>query len=145
MVGGRYGKVKGFDFYIQDREKIRPFQRRILLEKSEMYIHEIRNKNNPRGKSTEQLIQEGSQLFELDPNHHDLELMEHWNEIYDEYGHLIEDFKDKWEREFFVGIKNFENKEDENKSVTPIKIDWMGKRKMKEMSTINKIKSMNLG
>ena len=95
-----------------------------------MYIHEIRNKNNPRGKSTEQLIQEGGQLFELDPTHHDLELMEHWNEIYDEYGYLIDDFKSKWERDKFKGLKDYETEKDENISVPPIKIDWLEKRKM---------------
>ncbi len=110
-----------------------------------MYIHEIKNKLNLDSKSTEQLLRKSGSLFELDPKHHDIELMEHWNEIYDEYGHLIEDFKDKWEREFFVGIKNYENQKDENKSFFPIRIDWLEKRKMKKMSTINKIKSLNLG
>jgi len=136
VVGGRYGKIKGFNFYIQDRERIKPFQRRILLEKSEVYINEIREKQNQEGKSFEHLIK-GYQLFELDPNHHDLELMEHWNDIYDEYGYLIDDFKDKWEREKFGVIKDYGDKKDESKPFNPIKIDWLSRKnnniKLKEM------------
>ena len=137
-MGGRFGKVKGFDFYIQDREKIRPFQRRILLKKSEMYIHEIKNKLNLNSKSTEQLIRKSGSLFELDSSHHDLELMEHWNEIYDEYGYLIDDFKDKWEREMIGTIKVIGNKKDESKISKPIKMDWFKNRK-------NNINLRNMG
>ena len=122
MVGGRYGKVKGFNFYIQDRERIKLFQRRILLEQSEVYINEIKEKQNQEGKSFEHLIK-GCQLFELDPNHHDLELMEHWNEIYDEYGYLIDDFKSKWEREKFGVLKDFGDKKDESKISKPSGIE----------------------
>jgi hypothetical protein len=40
-----------------------------------------------------------TKLYGLDPNHTDLELMEEWNMCYDEYGYLMKEFKDKWDRE----------------------------------------------
>ena len=68
----------------------------------------------------------------LDPDHHDLELMEHWNEIYNKYGFLIRDFKSKWEREFIGNQMEFGDKKDESKPSEPLKIEWLEKRKKKK-------------
>ncbi len=67
----------------------------------------------------------------LDPDHHDLELMEHWNEIYDKYGSLIEDFRTKWEREFIPKEMSSKNKNNESDSHNPLKLDWLNKKKSK--------------
>jgi hypothetical protein len=40
---------------------------------------------------------------ELDKNLTDYELLEIWNPIYEEYGYLIPEFKDKWERSLLKG------------------------------------------
>lgn len=132
MFGGRYGKIKGFDFYIQDRERLKPFQRRILLDKSEVYINEIKNMIYPNDNSFESTMNGPDYL---DPDHHDTELMEHWNDIYDRYGYLINDFKSKWEREFIGNQTQFGNIEDESK---PLNIDFLNKSN-------NKYKLLSMG
>ena len=129
MVGGKYGKVKGFDFYIQDGDRLKPFQRRKLVSESEVYICEIMDKLNPMGKSFEQIMN-GPEF--LDPDYHDLELMEYWNEIYNKYGFLINDFKSKWEREFIGNQMEFGDVKDESKPSEPLKIEWLEKRKRKK-------------
>lgn len=128
MVGGKYGKVKGFDFYIQDGDRLKPFQRRILLDRSEEYIDEIKNIIYPNNQSFEKTMNGPDYL---DPDHHDTELMEHWNDIYNQHGCLIEDFKSKWEREFIGNQMEFGDKKDESKSLEPLKIEWLEKRKRK--------------
>jgi predicted nuclease with TOPRIM domain len=40
---------------------------------------------------------------ELDPDLTDLELLEEWNHMYDNYGYLMSDFKEKWEKERLKG------------------------------------------
>ena len=132
MFGGRYGKIKGFDFYIQDRERLKPFQRRILLDKSEVYINEIKNMIYPNDNSFESTMNGPDYL---DPDHHPMELMEHWNDIYDKYGYLINDFKSKWEREFIPNEMEFGNDENESK---PLNIDFLNKSN-------NKYKLLSMG
>ena len=97
-----------------------------------MYICEIMNITNPNGKSFEQIM-DGPEF--LDPDHHDLELMEHWNEIYNKFGFLIRDFKSKWEREFIGNQMEFGDKKDESKPSEPLKIEWLEKRKKKKKYT----------
>ena len=129
MIGGRYGKVKGFDFYIQDRERFKPFQRRRLLKESEDLISNIINEEMEIHHSYERI---DSDLVFLDSAHTDLELMEHWNLIYNKYGYRMIPFRDKWEREFIGSTMEFGDKNDESKSFKPLKIDWLEKRKMKK-------------
>ena len=40
---------------------------------------------------------------ELDNSLTDLELKDIWNEMYDNYGYLMSDFKDQWEKEQLKG------------------------------------------
>lgn len=65
----------------------------------------------------------------LDPNLEDIELMNIWNTMYDEYGYMIGDFKSKWEREKLGTIKDCGDKKDESKFYKPLKIDWIEKKK----------------
>lgn len=77
-------------------------------------------------------------ITHLDDIHSDDELVEIWNNLYDEYGNRFELFKDKWERENIGVIKDFGDKKDESKSLNPVKLDWVEKRK-------NKMKIIDLG
>ena len=131
MVGGKAGKIKGFNFYIQDNESLKPFQRRILVEKSEVYVSEIQNILFSNRSSSEQIMKGPDYL---DPDHHDLELMEHWNEIYDKYGSLIEDFRTKWEREHIPKEMYSDN---ESEPIKPIKLDWINRFKLKKSEELN--------
>ncbi|TLP73245.1 hypothetical protein [Maribacter sp. ACAM166] len=72
-----------------------------------------------------------SNITLLDSSHSDLELMEIWNNLYQNYGYRFDRFKEKWERDSIGKIKDFGNKKDETKSITPLKIDWLEERKKK--------------
>lgn len=128
MVGGRYGKVKGFNFYLQKNERLKPFERRKLLSESEIMISKLIDEEVNRMGSIENI---DSNITLLDSSHSDLELMEIWNNLYQNYGYRFDRFKEKWERDSIGKIKDFGNKKDETKSITPLKIDWLEERKKK--------------
>lgn len=120
MVGGRNGKIKGFNFYFQDNDKLRPFERRKLLSESEDMISNL----------IEGSIKKINVPF-LDPSNTDMELMDTWNNLYENYGYQFDGLKDRWEKDTIGNYKDFGNKEDESKSFTPLKIDWVEKKKKK--------------
>ena len=86
-------KFYGFNFYIQSNEKLSVKHRDYLLDKSRNYLGLIYNSSL---LSTEEKQRKGL-VNELDSFLTDLELLEIWNPIYEEFGFLIPDFKDKWE------------------------------------------------
>lgn len=86
-------KFYGFNFYIQCNEKLSKRDRETLLTNSKNYLGLIYNSSS---LSTEEK-QRRSLVSELDSSLTDLELLEIWNPIYEEFGYLIPEFKDKWE------------------------------------------------
>ena len=86
-------KFEGFNFYIQCNEKLSRRNRKELISKSEVYLNKIFNSIH---LTEEEKIRKGI-TNELDTNLTDYELLEIWNPIYEEYGFLISEFKDKWE------------------------------------------------
>mgnify|MGYP006092891231 FL=1 len=86
-------KFEGFNFYIQCNEKLSRRNRKELISKSEVYLNKIFNSIH---LTEEEKIRKGI-TNELDTNLTDYELLEIWNPIYEEYGYLISEFKDKWE------------------------------------------------
>lgn len=84
--GGKYGKLKGFDYYLRYENKLRPNQRTDFLLRCEEYI----NKINMMSKD---------KFPHMDSNMSDLELMEIWNDIWWTWGWAIDEFKDKWLKE----------------------------------------------
>jgi hypothetical protein len=84
--GGKYGKLKGFDYYLRNEGKLRPNQRRDFLIKSEDYISKINQIST-------------TNFPYMDTNMSDLELLEMWNEIWWGWGWVIDEFKDKWFKE----------------------------------------------
>jgi hypothetical protein len=92
-------KFKGFGFYLMGTEKLSKSNRESLLKKSEVYLGEvIKSLKLP----TEDLMN-SNVIGELDPKLTDLELLEEWNHMYDTYGYLMSDFKEKWEKERLKG------------------------------------------
>lgn len=89
----------GFGFYIQSNEKLSIKNREILITKSEKYLNTI---NNSIPISLDEKIKKGI-TNKLDINLSDYELLEIWNPIYEEYGYLISEFKDKWEKKLLKG------------------------------------------
>jgi hypothetical protein len=86
-------KFYGFNFYIQCNEKLSKTHRNHLLNKSKSYLGLIYNSSS---LSTEDKQRRGL-VSELDSSLTDLELLEIWNPIYEEFGFMIPVFKDKWE------------------------------------------------
>lgn len=94
-------KFLGFDFYIQCNEKLSQKNRKILLEKSEDYLGSIYYTLNI---STEEKINKGISN-ELDCSLTDLELLEEWNSMYERYGYLIPELKEKWEKRYLKEVQ----------------------------------------
>ena len=86
-------KFYGFNFYIQCNEKLSKTHRNRLLTESKSYLGLIYNSSS---LSTEEKQRRGL-VSELDSSLTDLELLEIWNPIYEEFGYMISEFKDKWE------------------------------------------------
>ena len=86
-------KFYGFNFYIQCNEKLSKTHRNHLLNKSKSYLGLIYNSSS---LSTEDKQRRGL-VSELDSSLTDIELLEMWNPIYEEFGYMIPEFKDKWE------------------------------------------------
>jgi DNA primase catalytic subunit len=128
VVGGRYGKVKGFNFYVQKNERLKPFERRKLLSQSEILISNLIDEETKRKGCLENI---NKNITLLDSSYSDEELVETWNKIYDEYGIRFERFRTNWERDNIGKIKDFGDKKDESKSFNPLKINWILNRKSK--------------
>jgi hypothetical protein len=86
-------KFYGFNFYIQCNEKLSKRDRTTLLNNSKYYLGLIYNTSS---LSTEDKQRSGL-VSELDSSLTDLELLEIWNPIYEEFGYMIPEFRDKWE------------------------------------------------
>jgi hypothetical protein len=86
-------KFYGFNFYIQCNEKLSKRDRKTLLTNSKSYLGLIYNSSS---LSTEDKQRRGL-ISELDSSLTDLELLEIWNPIYEEFGYMIPEFKGKWE------------------------------------------------
>ena len=108
-------KFFGFNFYIQCNEKLSKTHRNQLLTESKSYLGLIYHSSS---LSTEDKQRRGL-VSELDSSLTDLELLEIWNPIYEEFGYMITEFKDKWEskrnpkRSFQTKCSKFEKPENE--------------------------------
>jgi len=88
-------KVKGFKFYIQCNEKLSQSNRGKLLKESEVHLNEV---TSSLPQPIEEQIRMGV-IDELDSSLTDYELLEQWNKMYDEYGYLMSEFSERWEKE----------------------------------------------
>ena len=93
-------KFKGFNFYIQSNEKLKQSNRERLLKESEVHLNEV---TSSLPQTIEELIRMGI-VSELDSSITDYELLEQWNKMYDEYGYLMSEFSEQWEKEMMGTI-----------------------------------------
>lgn len=95
-------KFLGFGFYIQSNEKLSKKNRAILLKESVIHLEEVIDGLNLDGSN----IHSYDLTQELDPNLADYELLEIWNPIYEKFGYLMTEFREKWEESQLKGFKN---------------------------------------
>ena len=88
-------KFKGFDFYIQCNEKLSQSNRERLLMESEVHLNEV---TSSLPQPIEEQIRMGI-ISELDSNLTDYELLGGWNKMYGEYGYMMSEFSEQWEKE----------------------------------------------
>ena len=88
-------KFKGFNFYIQCNEKLSQSNRERILMESEVHLNEV---TSSLPQPIEEQIRMGI-ISELDSNLNDYELLGGWNKMYDEYGYLMSEFSEQWEKE----------------------------------------------
>ena len=93
-------KFKGFNFYIQSNEKLKQSNRERLLKESEVHLNEV---TSSLPQPIEEQIRMGV-IDELDSSLTDYELLEQWNKMYDEYGYLMSEFSEQWEKEMMGTI-----------------------------------------
>lgn len=86
-------KFYGFNFYIQCNEKLSKIHRNQLLNESRSYLGLIYNSSSLSIENKQKI----GLVSELDSSLTDIELLEIWNPIYEEFGYLIPEFKHKWE------------------------------------------------
>jgi sulfatase maturation enzyme AslB (radical SAM superfamily) len=88
-------KFKGFNFYIQCNEKLSQSNRGRLLKESEVHLNEV---TSSLPQQIEEQIRMGV-VSELDSSLSDHELLKQWNHMYNEYGYLMSEFSEQWEKE----------------------------------------------
>jgi hypothetical protein len=89
-------KFHGFGFYLQCNGKLSRKNRKYLLLKSEVYLGGI---YESLPFTTEEKMNMDIDSV-LDSESSDVELLGIWNKMYEKYGYLIPDFKDKWEKNY---------------------------------------------
>lgn len=93
-------KVKGFNFYLQCNEKLSKKNRKRLLDESEKHLMDVCNGLETwKGVSGDTLVKLDIPM-ELDSSLEDMEIMDEWNRVYEQYGGLMLDFSEQWEKEY---------------------------------------------
>lgn len=83
VKGGKWGKVKGLGIYPYKEGKIKPYQRKIILNHAETLISDL---NGTLINSIEY----------MDTNLTDTELIEQWNALWDIWGWYNPKWRDEW-------------------------------------------------
>jgi hypothetical protein len=94
-------KFLGFNFYIQCNGKLSRKNRETLIIRSENYLSSI---YHSLPISLGEKINRGISN-ELDSGLTDLELLDEWNSIYERYGYLIPEFKERWEKRYLKEVQ----------------------------------------
>lgn len=76
---GGLNRVRGFGFYIQNNDKLSKKNREILLHDGSVMMEELIG-------------------GELDKTHTDFEIVEHWNNFFQEHGYRFPQFEKEWMR-----------------------------------------------
>ena len=92
-------KFKGFGFYLMGNDKLSKKNREEFLSQSSSILQKVYH-SLPNHTETKM----GMNIYsEMDSNLSDLELLDQWNHMYDTYGYLMDEFKEKWEKEQLKG------------------------------------------
>lgn len=111
VKGGKNGKVKGLNYYIQSNGKLKKKERESLLRLSEDYMtHTVGT--------------------ELDSSLSDIELLDEWNQFFDQHGMRFPEFEERWFRENPIPDKI--EKEPSNSENKKIELPDFIKQKMKD-------------
>lgn len=106
-------KFKGFGFYLMSNEKLSKKNREEFLSKSPTILQKVYH-SLPNDTETKMRMNLHS---EMDSKLSDLELLDQWNHMYDTYGYLMDEFREKWEKEQLKGEPTFKtNSKFENQS-----------------------------
>jgi hypothetical protein len=92
-------KFKGFGFYLMSNDKLSKNNREEFLSKSTSILQRVFH-SLPNDTETKMRM---NLYSEMDSKLSDLELLDQWNHMYDTYGYLMEEFKEKWEKEQLKG------------------------------------------
>lgn len=115
VKGGKGGKVLGFNFYIQRNGKLLKKEREILLRKGDSYIEDVQG-----------YLPNSIRLTNLDKTLTDDEIVGCWNDFYTEYGRMVPEFTEQFDRnlarEYEREVKKYKNVE--KKEITPLKIEF---------------------
>ena len=96
-------KFKGFGYYLMGTDKLSKKNREEFLRKSFPILEKL---SHSLPLNTETIM--GMDIYlEMDPNLSDLELLNQWNHMYDTYGYLMDEFREKWEKEQRKGEPRF--------------------------------------
>lgn len=96
-------KFKGLGYYLMGNEKLSKKNREEFLSKSSSILQRVYH-SLPNDTETKM----GMNLYsEMDSNLSDLELLNQWNHMYDTYGYLMDEFREKWEKEQLKGEPTF--------------------------------------
>jgi hypothetical protein len=129
-------KFLGLGFYIQSNEKLSKKNREKLLKESVIHLEEVINGLNLDGSN----IHSYGIVQELDSNLSDYELLEIWNPIYEKYGYLMNEFREKWEESKLKGFKNQSFKPSDEFEELKARVSKLENEVMK--LKLNKIKGM---
>jgi len=85
--GGKNGKINGFNFYLNEKDKLSKRERFEFIKRGNNYFVEVKDK-----------IKSDFEIGELDRTLSDIELMNEWNLFFEKYGNHIKDFEKQWDR-----------------------------------------------
>jgi hypothetical protein len=96
-------KFKGFGYYLMGNDKLSKKNREEFISKSSSILQRVYH-SLPNDTETKMSM---NLYSEMDSNLSDLELLNQWNHMYDTYGYLIDEFREKWEKEQLKGEPTF--------------------------------------
>jgi hypothetical protein len=96
-------KFKGFGYYLMGNDKLSKKNREEFISKSSSILQRVYH-SLPNDTETKMSM---NLYSEMDSNLSDLELLNQWNHMYDTYGYLIDEFREKWEKEQLKGEPSF--------------------------------------
>ncbi len=100
ISGGKYGKFKGYDLYLNKKSRIPKLKKEKIIRHFKNYIDLVLNLSLTSNVDIDKVIESKLDIpNEISRNMSDLDLCLEWNKFYDRYGFFIPKFKEKWIKE----------------------------------------------